>query len=242
MSIFDKEEPYPINGTLEQKAEYGLEQLRENFYMQKYVYESQKEGGQRHTAVMIAEGPEAAERMAKQTEANFDAYLKNVFLTRDGETTDPKYPTTKMINRELRRIRKVIILSVAHFMLFFESMMSDQPTVWNNDTIYYNMETYVYRYASDVYADINTVIPNKKLPPRSIADLRQFIGELAAKYGSPGVPGSYTKDFLISRMREELTMFLLVDIPYNSHRLEAKTELIADEKVPKEGADKPVLH
>jgi hypothetical protein len=34
----------------------------------------------------------------------------------------------------------------------------------------------------------------------------------------------------------------LAGIPYNSKRLDAKTQLIADEAVPKEENDKPVIH
>lgn len=244
--FLDFEEPdnnYPVNGSLEEKAAFSMEQQRRNYYWAKRTYETQKEGGPKHTAILMAIGPKAAENMAKASEEQFAAFCANCLLTKDGETTDPKYPVDKMINAELRRIRQVIILSVSNFMYHFDSMMPDDLNKWTYNQIYFNLEGFKYRYIDSVYEDINVVIPNKKLPPRSVSDLEDIIDELAVKYSSSDITGNGTRSFIVSRMRDIIIEFLLVDIPFNNRRLEQQA-LVNDTdalKADKKG-DKPILH
>jgi hypothetical protein len=237
----DNEERYPSEGSLEEKAVFSLEQLRTQFYWQKRTYEATKEGGARYNATRIAVGPKTADRMAKTAEAGFANFLKQAYLTKDGETTDPKYPVDKMINTELRRIRSVIILNVSQYMDQFTLMMPENIMTWNSGTIYHNLSSYKYRYYDTVYDDINTIIPNKKMPPRSVADLDDMIDKLATKYSDKNILAGASHAFITDRIRDELIEFLLVDIPYNNKKLEDKP-LIADEMVPKEADTKPVLH
>ncbi|HEX9136131.1 MAG TPA: hypothetical protein VF905_04190 [Nitrospirota bacterium] len=238
----DNIDPYPANGTLEEKAQYGLEQLRTNFYWQKRTYMANKEGGARYSATLLAHGPKTAERMAKMAEMHFKGYLSQAYLTPEGETTDAKYPVDKMINSELRRIRQVIVLSVANFMYYFESMMPEQLDDWNTGMIHFNLDSYRHRYVSETYEDINVVIPQKKLPPRSAYELEEYIGDLARKWGTKDERAGLTKNFIVGRIRDSVIEFLLVDIPFNNKRLEEGTKLIADEVKPAEADEKPVLH
>lgn len=238
----DDTERYPSNGTLEEKALFSLEQLRRQFYWQKRIYTANKEGGPQHTAALLAHGPKTAEMIARNAEGAFRIYLSQAYLTEDGETTEPKYPIDKMVNFELRRIRGAIINHVCGFMHYFDSMMPDMVMNWSASMIEFNLDAYRYRYVSDLYDDINTVIPNKKLPPPSAAELSLFLQSIVFKYSEPGPREGLSKSYLVGRIRDEIIEFLLVDIPFNNKRLEAKTQLIADEVAPKEVEDKPILH
>jgi hypothetical protein len=238
----DDTERYPSSGTLEEKALFSLEQLRRQFYWHKRIYTANKEGGPQHTAALLAQGPKTAEMIARNAEGTFRSYLSQAYLTEDGETTDPKYPVDKMVNFELRRIRGSIINHVCAFMYYFQSMMPENVNQWDPGNVSFNLEAYRYRYANGLYEDINTVIPNKKMPPRSVSDLTEFLGCLALKYGTDYRHESVGPAFVVERLRDELIEFLLVDIPFNNKRLEAKTQLIADEVAPKPAEEKPILH
>lgn len=238
----DNIDPYPANGTLEEKALFGLEQIRQNFYWQKRIYDQNKEGGARYSATLIAQGPKSAQRMAKMAEMQFKGFLSQAYLTPEGESTDPKYPTDKMVNAELRRIRQVVVLSVSNFMYYFESMMPEAIDDWSSDMIRFNLDSYRHRYVNETYEDINVVIPKKKLAPRSSYDLDRFIESLSGKWGMKASREGLTKNFIIGRIRDELIEFLLVDIPFHNKRLEEGTKLIADEVKPAETDDKPVFH
>jgi hypothetical protein len=238
----DNHDPYPANGTLEEKALFGLEQIRQNFYWQKRIYDQNKEGGSRYNATLLAQGPKSAQRMAKMAEMQFKGFLSQAYLTAEGETTDPKYPTDKMINAELRRIRQVVVLSVSNFMYYFESMMPEEVERWNIDMIQFNLESYRHRYVDTIYEDINVVIPNKKLPPRSSFELTEHLQSLAQEWGAVSRRTGYMKTFIVNRIRDSIIEFLLVDIPFHNKRLEEGTKLIADEVKPAEADDKPVFH
>lgn len=238
------ENQYPLNGSLEEKAAFSLEQQRKNFYWSKRVYETQKEGGPKYTAILMAYGPRAAAQMAATSEEQFAAFCANCCLTKDGETTDPKYPIDKMIGAELYRIRAAIVLSVSNYMYYFESMMPEDLRDWNWDKIYFNLEAYKYRYADTLYEDINVVIPKKKMAPRSVADLESQLDEIATKYSDKNILMGATRSFVIGRIRDTIIEFLLVDLPFNNRSLENKTmleEVKAMSSDDKKG-DKPILH
>jgi hypothetical protein len=238
----DNIDPYPVNGTLEEKAQFGLEQIRQNFYWQKRIYDTNKEGGARYNATLLAHGPKTAQRMAKTAEMQFKGFLNQAYLNENGETTDAKYPVDKMVNAELRRIRQVIILSVSNFMYYFDSMMPEELSGWNTGMIHFNLDSYRHRYVNETYEDINVIIPQKKLPPRSAYELEEHIGALARKWGTADDRAGLTKEFISGRIRDSIIEFLLVDIPFTNKRLEEGTKLIADEVKPPETDDKPVLH
>lgn len=243
-SYADEDEQYPHAGTLEDKAIFSLEQNRKSFYMQRRMWLQMRAGGPRNAAHHSAFGAKAAENAAVHAEQMFRGFLSQVYLTEDGETTDPKYPIDKMVNSELRRIRQVIILSVANYSYHLEGMMHEEVINWSEDMLFYNLETYVHRYMLEVFEDINVVIPNKKLPPRSAAELRAFLQTLAKKYNHAGEQHGMGRELLVRRIRDEITEYLLVDIPYNNYRLEAKVQA-KDDLIPKKKdakEDAPILH
>lgn len=237
---FDNEDPYPMNGTLEEKAIHSLEQMRTRFWWEKKNYLQNRAGGARHTATMAAFGARSAESMAKHAEASFQNYLKQSYLTEEGETTDPKYPTDKMINSELRRIRAFIILNVAQYMEKFSDMMIEDPKDWTYNMLYFNLYPLTERYVNEAYDQINIVIPNRKMPPRSPAALEREIDTLARTYSEKGSTDGYSREYLVLAIRDSLTQFLLHDLPFNNDRLEKKDELIP--KPEAEGEPKKVLH
>lgn len=237
-----EEEPYPLGGTLEEKALHSLEQQRRNFFYNKKNYLERKEGGRLHGAILMVHGHKAAEQMAASQELAFNAYLKNVMLDVDGNTTDPKYPTDKMIAFELRRIRGFIILDTSQFMALVESQMPSDIKQWNRTELSCCMMPYMNRYAKMVYKNITCVIPGKRLAPPSPAEVNARIMLIPDMYTRPVVLDHYTEPgIVINLIRNEIIELLLQDIPFNNKALEQKTELIADEKVPKK-EEKKVLH
>ncbi|BDD79391.1 hypothetical protein [Burkholderia phage FLC8] len=236
----DNEEVYPHNGTLEEKAVHSLEQMRTRFWWEKKNYLQQREGGPRHTATLLAFGPNSARAMANHAEVGFKNFLSQAYLTEDGETTDPKYPTDKMINTELRRIRSVIILNVSQYMEQFDTMMPDSLADWTKDLVYFNLYPYTTKYVSEAYDQINFVIPQKKLQAKSPAELEKQINELAIYFGNQDNLRGYGWDFVVHSIRDRLIEFLLNGLPFSNDRLKKKDELVA--KPAEEGEAKPVLH
>uniref|UniRef100_A0AAU7PHA9 Uncharacterized protein n=1 Tax=Burkholderia phage vB_BgluM-SURPRISE13 TaxID=3159457 RepID=A0AAU7PHA9_9VIRU len=237
---FDNEDQYPANGTLEEKAVFSLEQLRTRFWWEKKNYLQNRAGGPRHTATLLAFGERSAGGMAQHAESAFQNYLKQAYLTEDGETTDPKYPTDKMINSELRRIRSLIILNCSQYMEKFETMMPESLDLWTRDMIYFNLFPYVERYTSEAYDQIAFVIPGKKLQARSPADLEKFIAEQASGFADEITRRNFTHSVLVHRIRDNLIEFLLQDLPFNNDRLQKKNDLIP--KPAEEGEPTKVLH
>lgn len=238
MFIDEKEEPFPVNGTLEEKAAHGLEQVRSAFYSNKKIYEEGKEGGSNHTAYVLGYGQHLADNDAKRTEHEFQTFLKNAYLTEDGQTTDPRYPVDKMVNRELRRIRAYTIITVTQFMYRYANMMPEKGSDWNLTEAGYNFHPFFNKYNNTMYKNLTM---HGRLKPHSTAAVMAFCGEMILRnvvnVNTPSSSGEYVSN----RMRDQLIEFLLQDIPFNNKRLEQKTELIADEKVPNK-EDKPILH
>ena len=237
----ETDDPYPVDGTLEEKAAHGLEQVRAGFFSALEIYNNNKVGGPHHAASVMISGQASADQHASRSEQNFRAFLKNAFLTEDGQSTDPKYPVDKMINRELRRQRAVIILATSQYMYRFRSMMPDNPATWVPPIILFNMTAFINKYNNNTYDQLDFFIPGRNIKPRSTSALSEFVEGLSFKYSDNKVTQGLNKDYLVDRIRDELIEFLLQDIPYNNKALEQKKELIADEKAkPKEA--KPVLH
>lgn len=237
---FDDEDQYPMNGTLEEKAVFSLEQMRTRFWWEKKNYLQNRAGGARHTATLSAFGQRSADGMAMHAEAGFQNYLKHAMLTEDGETTDPKYSTDKMINTELRRVRAMIILNCSQYMEKFETMMPESVDLWTRDLIYFNLYPYTERYMNEAYEQINFVIPGKKMQARSAADLEKHIAEIASGFADEVTRRNFTHSVLVHRIRDSIIEFLLQDLPFNNDRLQKKNELVpkpADEDEPKK-----VLH
>lgn len=223
-NLDDEDNVYPNSGTLEEKAAYSLEQQRQHFYHSKRNYEECKEGGVRHSAVMLAYGPKSAANMAANAEQAFKMLCDNLLLTPDGETTDPKYPVDKMVNAELRRIRAHVILNVAQFVHMAEEMMPEKVQDLSYEILYYCLIPYAQRYHTHVFEQINTVIPGKKLGARTTPEVVNKIMDLCRKYTSPENTNGFSIKFLLNKLRDELTEFILVDLPYNNVRLQ-KAEL-----------------
>lgn len=243
----DSEEHYPENGTLEEKAVFSLEQMRTRFWWEKKNYLQNRAGGARHTAMLMAFGQRTADQMAQYAEQNFQSFLKQAMLTEDGETTDPKYPTEKMINSELRRIRALIILNVSQYMEKFETMMPEDLNAWTRDLIYFNLYPYTERYSNEAYDQINIVIPGRKLQARSPGALEACIAMLSSLYGNHQARQGLSHSYLVHHIRDQIIQFLLQDMPFNNERLEKKNEMgtkpldqIAVEE--QEAEPKKVLH
>lgn len=243
----DSEDQYPVNGTLEEKAVFSLEQMRTRFWWEKKNYLQTRAGGARHTATLQAFGQRSADSMAQYAEAQFQGFLKQAMLTEDGETTDPKYTTEKMINSELRRIRAVIILNCSQYMEKFETMMPENLDDWTRDMIYFNLYPYTERYMNEAYEQINIVIPERKLQARSPSALEAYIAVTASLYGNAQARSGLSHSYLVRHIRDRLIEFLLQDMPFNNERLEKKDEMgtkpleeiAASEK---EAEPKKVLH
>lgn len=236
----DNEDQYPHSGTLEEKAVFSLEQMRTRFWWEKKNYLQNRAGGARHTATLMAFGDKSASMMATHAESSFKNYLAQAYLTEDGETTDAKYPTDKMINTELRRIRAFIILNCSQYMEQFAEMMSENTDDWTRGIIYYNLYPYVNRYVQEAYDQISFVIPARKLAARTAAQLEKEIDEISLKYSNPDNLKGLSRDYLVGRIRDELIDFLLNGLPFSNDRLQKKDELIA--KPAEETEAKPVLH
>lgn len=226
MGIFDDEEHYPENGTLEEKAVFSLEQMRRNFWHQKRHFRESREGGERYHAVLLAYGHQHAQQMAKNTESAFQNFLKQAYLTEDGQTTDPKYPTDKMINSELRRIRSLIILNVSQYMMHFKDVVPESVSDWTRDILYFTLFPYVNRYFPKTWQDINLVIPERKLCARTPAELEKYIADQASYYGHSPNTRNYDHAYLVNRIRDGLIEFLLKDLPFNNERLKRSDDLI----------------
>lgn len=221
----DNEEVYPHAGTLEEKAVFSLEQMRTRFWWEKKNYLQNRAGGPRHTATLLAFGERSAAAMANQAETSFKGFLSQAYLTEDGETTDPKYPTDRMINSELRRVRSVIILNVAQYMEQFESMVPENLADWTKDLVYFNLYPYTTKYLDQIYDQINFVIPKKKLQARSPAELEKQINELAVHFGNQDNLRGYGYEFIVHSIRDRLTEFLLNGLPFSNARLQKKDEM-----------------
>lgn len=244
MSDIFADENYPITGTFEEKAAFGLEQVRKTFYLQKKVYLESRKGGMQNTALHLAYGPAAAESAALQAESFFRGYLANALLDEDGNTTDPKYPIDKMVNAELRRKRAHVILSVGGYFTRLLEMMGDEKVMWTTTEIFGNLMPYVNTYAHELYVELSTVIPGRKVPARTPAALVDFISFMSVKYNNSAVQANMSNEMLVQRLRDELIEFLLQDIPYINHRavatIEEKNPLIPPKKKDKE--EPPILH
>lgn len=242
----DNVDMYPVNGDLEEKAVYSLEQMRQRFYLNHKNYISSKEGGDLHHALLMAYGPKTAEESAVSAEKYHTSYLKQAYLTPEGETTDPRYPTDKMINHELRRIRSRIFIHVGHFFHQFEEMMPDSPADWTPAVTVYNLTPYINRYSESLYDDINVVIPKKKMKPPSVSDVAEFVYGLANHLSNPTFRdmkfNTQDRATLMSASRDETIRFILQDLPFNNAKLENKTPLLADEIMRTESDVKPVVH
>jgi hypothetical protein len=220
----DNEEVYPHAGTLEEKAVFSLEQMRTRFWWEKKNYLQNRAGGARHTATLSAYGQRSADALAHHAETAFKNYLSQAYLTEDGETTDPKYPTDRMINSELRRVRGLIILNCSQYMEQFAEMMSENTDDWTRGIVYYNLYPYVNRYLQEAYDQISFVIPARKLAARTAAELEKEIDELSLKYSNPDNLKGLSRDYLIGRIRDELIDFLLNGLPFSNDRLQKKNE------------------
>ncbi|BAQ02627.1 hypothetical protein AVU38_gp099 [Ralstonia phage RSL2] len=237
---FDNEDVYPQNGTLEEKAVFSLEQMRTRFWWEKKNYLQNRAGGARHTATLLAYGKRSAEQLAHHAEMAMNSFLKQAYLTLEGETTDPKYPTDKMINTELRRIRALIILNVSQYMEQFDSMMPEDLSAWTKDMIYFNLYPYTTKYINEIYDQIDFVIPKKKLQARSPGDLEKFIDEQAAGFADEVTKRNFTHSVLVQRIRDNMIDFMLNGLPFSNDRLKKSDDLI--QKPAEEGEAKPVLH
>jgi hypothetical protein len=97
-----------------------------------------------------------------------------------------------------------------------------------------------HRYRDSAYTEINVIIPEKKLPAPTPYELSQELDRLAEIYGRPSVRKGLSAGFLVGQIRDDLTRFLLKDLPFNNDRLEKKNELIPAPEP--EVTAKPVLH
>lgn len=225
---------YPPPGSLEEKGAHVMEQLRRLFFEKKKKYLEDREGGRRHAALRCLHTPENIAGHEIATEHNFHAFLKDALLDADGNTTDPKYPTNKMISYEQRRIRDFLILNIHQFMARVEDMMPEKTTDWADGELFFNLTPFVNRYEAVIYSEIQVVIQGTHLPPPSVFRVAQQLTLLAAQYTRDTVLNNYNKAFIIDRVRDDLVEFLLGGIPYNPWVMTPKTELIADEQMPKE--------
>lgn len=229
----DHIDPYPHNGDLEEKAIFSLENLRKRFYEERKTFVASRPGGDLHHALLTAYGPNTAEQYANQVLIQFQHFIKQAYLTEEGETTNPAIPVDKMINHELRRIRSAVIIHVSHFFHQFESMMPENIGDWNTATVMYNLMPYLNRYSHGLYDDINVVIPNKKLKPPSTAEVASKLHELTNNLCYPDQRYmkyvSENRMYIINAARDELNRFILKDLPFNNDRLVAGTALMADE-------------
>lgn len=220
----DNEDQYPSNGTLEEKAVFSLEQMRTRFWWEKKNYLQNRAGGARHTATLLAFGQRSADQMAQHAEMSFQNFLKQAYLTEDGETTDPKYPTDKMINSELRRVRALIILNCSQYMERFAEMMNENPVYWTRDMIYFNLYPYTNWYMNEAYDQTSFVIPKHKLAARTPAELESRIAQLATHYGNQDNLRGFSREYLVNQIRDQLIDFLLNGLPFNNDRLQKKNE------------------
>lgn len=230
----------PPGNSLEEKGAHVMEQLRTFFFQKKKQYLDDREGGRRHGALRCLHPEEVMVGHEIATEHNFVQYLKDALLDKDGNTTDPKYPTNKMIGHEQRRIREFLILTVHQFMARVESMMPDDTKEWTEAELYFNLMPFVYRYEAGIHEELKVVIPGTHQPPPSTYRVGEQLQTMATRYTRDMVTHNYGKAWIIDRMRDELMEYLLGGIPYNPWVLVPKTELIADEQLPKEPP--PVLH
>lgn len=229
-----------VPGSLEEKGAQVMEQLRQHFFYKKKEYLDGREGGRRHAALRCIHPPEIMATHEEAVEYNFTNFLKDALLDKDGNTTDPKYPTVRMIGHEQRRIRELVILNVHQFMDRIERMMPDNMADWLLGELIFNMTPFVNRYEAIIYDELTVVIPGTHQPPPSSFKLTETMVEICSRYVLKNASHGYGKAFIIDRIRDELVEYLLGGIPYNPWVLEPKTELIADEKLPK---TKPlVLH
>lgn len=237
----EKELEFPcIPGSLEEKGARAMEQLRTQFFQRKKQYLDDREGGRRHAALRCIHSPEDIAGHEHATEHNFEMFLKDAMLDKDGNTTDPKYPTVRMISHEQRRIRELLILNVHQFMDRVSRMMPDNMADWMLGELIFNMTPFINRYEAIIYDEIAVVIPGTHQPPPDCYRLGETIASICSRYLLKNASHGYGKAFIIDRIRDELVEYLLGGIPYNPWVLEPKAELIADEMLPKDKP--PVIH
>lgn len=238
--IYDLDEPYPLNGTLEEMAVHSLNSNRGMFWMNRKNYLENREGGKRHSAILVAYGPEVAANIAKQQEESYRNFLKSVLLDENGNTTDPKYPIDKMVNVELRRIRRYIILSVASFFVHLDEQLPDDVGFWDQGLLSYYLGRYADRYLAEDYNELKADIPGRDVQPRKVHEVHDFLKALAFKYSKPSEQEGYSRAFLLNQMERQITEYVLMDIPYDNPNLAKKDEM-GTKPLNKE-EEKPILH
>lgn len=222
----DEEVEMPVRADdIDGRVKAGIEEMRGNFYHQKRHWLEYRKNGNYYNMLHRVYGPKTAEARTHGTEIQFRNFLANALLTEDGETTNPAYPVDKMVRRELRRIRAAIIQDVSNFFSNIETDLPEDPMDWTHSVLDFYFAFYLRRYEKLKF-DISVVIPGKKLARPRMHEVNGIIKILAEKYSDPKKNEGMKARFQLDCLTQELSEFLLVDLPYSNERLNKKEEAI----------------
>lgn len=222
------------------RVKAGIEEMRSNFFHQKRHWLEYRKDGNYYNMLHRVYGPKTADARTAGTDIHFRQFLANALLTEEGETTNPAYPVDKMIRRELRRIRATIIQDVSNFFSNIENDLPEDPMHWSRSILDFYFAFYLKRYEKLKF-EITVVIPGKKLARPRMHEVNTFIEHLAKEFSNPKKNEGMNARFQLDRLTQELSEFLLVDLPYTNERLNKKEEAIPAVGKPVEEETK-ILH
>lgn len=228
----ETDRPRPEGGTLEEKATYDLQVIRAEFYFERDTYDECKDGTPYPISQRLVYGNLTADARTAQCEARFNTYLRSALLTADGETTDPKYPIDQMVNREKRRRRAMVILTVYQHTFRLGKMLDGiSPAHWTPQILMHNMYSFFNDYSKRTYREISGFMQGPPIKTPSIADLYLYMSVTFDEFASSTLNTEMNAEYHIARIRDGLCNYLLVDLPYGLDKLTAPAKLIADESL-----------
>lgn len=241
------------DATTEEKYIHELEVLRSSFFEKHHTWTITRlteSGGQMN---LITVGQSSAEQHAMDHEAQFLEYLKAAKLTKDGQSTDDRYPIDSMVNREHRRRRAIICMMVFHELHRYEKIMPEDTKTWTAYVADFNTYSLLDKYANDTTDQLSFMIPGENTRARSPYELKTFLTIHTSIMVEEAMTTDLSARTLIDRLRDKIVEFLLINIPYNKDKppvgklsiqeqrdkIRAEEETLIGETV---NNNKPILH
>lgn len=257
----DMPEPDVLASDLEGQGRRVLERNRGIYYSNSRTYRESCPGGPYYKTLLEAYGPKTADAHYQNNKAIFEQYLAGAMLTEDGQTTNPNYPTDRMIARERRRLRSVIFTNTDHYLHFLGEHLPMNVHDWNVGMLQYYFDMFPRRHYDSFYEQIMNMglVCNQRA--KSMYEVGVYLLDLAVDVMArieafPDLDSIFPKDSYVDTrkenadrdeireyIRKSLINYMLGELPYINPTLEVKTDL-APNTIGKEVVEeeKPVFH
>lgn len=257
----DQMEPDVSVNDLEGRARRTMEHQRSSYYNHSRAMRDATPGGRYYKTLLDAYGPKSAEANYNVCKVNYEQYLASVMLNENGETTNPAYPTDRMIARERRRLRSTIFVNTDHFIHCLDEYLPNDVRSWDLGTLLFYFANFPQRHYDAFYEqimDMHLVCTTGVKSPKEVDDhlhelaievIRMIIRIpdsvliLIGNSVTDNRDDQHDRSQIMQHIRMSLIDFLLGELPYANPVLAIKEDL-APNTIGKETVEeeKPVLH